>query len=840
MNKKFTLLAAALMTIGTFTAASAADAVPSDKWTAGNYYYLGNDTYYLSLDGNKADSVVVKTIGSDATKAACDSALWQIADKEVSLGVTTYKLTNKATQQVLSFDASAKALVPNLAAGVDKWVIDAEGILKGYYSGNEFITLKIEEGKLSLATAGGSAFVVEEPSADFPLKAQQLGNGFSVFQLFFGDTYEGNIFAGKELIAKDLSGEDDGYVSLQVQGDETFPDGKSKFLGVDTVKTVISGATGAYGAKFAIDSTYAALDGVHSIGNADFQKFKFTINLKNDSIAMFVKAAPDVNGTALAPQVDGVRVVYAQTDSKKVLTVSGKVEASGSYQGEIPLITAKRGTPVTIPTGDGVYSLQKVSKGENNGKYFVAAGEAFMSGDSVPTVHQLRGQWLIKEKDGKYAIVDRESDTKLIAGYAEIFGVQGMEDTYLIGDDSIKVEKMNVDLKNQYLGSFTVAEQDLVNKGFYLSLFSATEGVPALFMFADDTILKGSASELQLFKFFPQEPVKKAGAMSLGDTIKIIPYQLGIYFRDGKVAKEGEDGLRLSVSATPTSFYILSDANGQFYSMKTAEGKYIGIDVNTSKLQLTDTRTVMNIAPDDAPEYEIFEAGHKRLAFDGNSLVMNPNNFFAQMKTEGSEITKATYEKDNFSLWVEPDTMVAGKQLYFISSAVADTRYYLSFKDTTINNISAEAYKNAMFLSNDTIKRSKNNPALFAFKLNEHGGYLLENQQQLQLGESGYPYVGVVNGFVVLEKFPHVAFDVQTASAPTANEEINVSAIKVISKDGQVIVTNASGKMITLSNILGQTIGVRRATSEYFSMPAASGIVLVTVEGDTTHKVIVR
>ena len=34
MNKKFTLLAAALMTIGTFTAASAADVVPSDKWTA--------------------------------------------------------------------------------------------------------------------------------------------------------------------------------------------------------------------------------------------------------------------------------------------------------------------------------------------------------------------------------------------------------------------------------------------------------------------------------------------------------------------------------------------------------------------------------------------------------------------------------------------------------------------------------------------------------------------------------------------------------------------------------------------------------------------------------------
>ena len=114
----------------------------------------------------------------------------------------------------------------------------------------------------------------------------------------------------------------------------------------------------------------------------------------------------------------------------------------------------------------------------------------------------------------------------------------------------------------------------------------------------------------------------------------------------------------------------------------------------------------------------------------------------------------------------------------------------------------------------------------------------LENQKELN--ENGKPYVGVVNGFAVMQTTPSAAFEVQTASAPTANEEMNVSEIKVISNDGQVIVTNASGKMITLSNILGQTIGVRRANSEYFSMPATSGIVLVTVEGDATYKVIVK
>lgn len=833
MNKKFTLLAAALMTASAFTA-NAEDSVKAEEWTVGNYYYLKSGNSYLALDGDKPDSVIVKPLDeAKALKASIDSALWQIADKETALGVTTYKITNKATQDVLSFAAKADADM-NLASGVDKWVISEDGKIIGFYDGENSYSLKVEGDDLSLDDSG-TVFTVEAPKKDFALDAKQLGNGFSVFQLMFGDTYEGNIFEGKDLLATDLKDGDKGYVSLQFQGDLTWSDGKPKYLGVDTTKTEIAGAIGAYGAKFVADSTYESST-AHSVGNADFQKFKFTVNLKNDSIAMFVKAAPNVNAEKLAEITDeDIRVVYAQTGSTKVLTVS---ETGDALQGALPKITAKRGTPATIPTGEGVYFLQKVSKGADNGKYF-AAGREFMGKDSVPTAHQVRGQWLVKEKNGKYAIADREADTELTKGFAEIFEVQGMEDTYLIGGDSVKIKKMNVDLKNQYLGSFAATEEELVNKGFYLSLFSATAGVPELFMFADDTIMKGSAEELQLFKFFPKEAEVKAGAKSLGDTIKMIPYQLGIYFRNGKVAKakDGEEGLRLSASAPASvlSFYFLSDANGQFYSMKTGD-KYVGIDVNTSKLQLTDTKTVVNIAPEDAPEYASFEAGHKRISVDGNSLVMNPLNRFAQMKAEGSEITKAVYEKDNFSLWVEPDTVVAGKQLYFISSVVDGTRYYLSFKDTTVNGISAEAYKNAMFLP-DTVKTVKDSPALFAFKVNEHGGYILENQQQLK---GGYPYVGIVGNSVVLERFASVAFEVQTASAPTANEEMNVSEIKVISNDGQVIVTNASGKMITLSNILGQTIGVRRANSEYFSMPATSGIVLVTVEGDTTYKVIVK
>lgn len=156
MNKRFTILAAALMTVGTFTANAQTASVPSDEWTAGNYYYLTTGDYYLALDGVKPDSVIVKaTAELGDTKAAKDSALWQISDKETTVGVTTYKFTNKATQQVLSFAAQADANT-NLASGIDRWVFADGGVIKGFYDDNNALELVATGGKLSLAATGGA------------------------------------------------------------------------------------------------------------------------------------------------------------------------------------------------------------------------------------------------------------------------------------------------------------------------------------------------------------------------------------------------------------------------------------------------------------------------------------------------------------------------------------------------------------------------------------------------------------------------------------------------------------------------------------------------------------
>ena len=69
MDKKCTLIAAALMVAGVFSAnAQSSTTVPEAQWKAGNYYYLKTGSSVLSLSGEKADSVIVKTLASDATK----------------------------------------------------------------------------------------------------------------------------------------------------------------------------------------------------------------------------------------------------------------------------------------------------------------------------------------------------------------------------------------------------------------------------------------------------------------------------------------------------------------------------------------------------------------------------------------------------------------------------------------------------------------------------------------------------------------------------------------------------------------------------------------------------
>jgi hypothetical protein len=112
-------------------------------------------------------------------------------------------------------------------------------------------------------------------------------------------------------------------------------------------------------------------------------------------------------------------------------------------------------------------------------------------------------------------------------------------------------------------------------------------------------------------------------------------------------------------------------------------------------------------------------------------------------------------------------------------------------------------------------------------------------------------WVKYINGYLVISRQDETLsesitdaelFDVETG-APTANEKVELpsSGPQVVSGlPGSVTILNASGKRVVLSNILGQTILKSVLASDRAVLPAPSGVVIVSVEGEGTVKAIVK
>lgn len=847
MNKRITFWTTAFLLVGALSA-NAAD-IPT---TAGNYHYLttqlGEKTYYLSLDGTRADSVIVKTLDEkSASKAACDSALWEITSVGNETAGAVYQFKNKKTNAVLSFPASQGA-TSVLGEGVSKWVISSndQGIISSTLADGKVMTLSVksESDKNTIVFTGSTnnKFSIKEPGT-LIMKAADLGAGFATFQLAFDAKYEGDLFSGKDLIATPVEGETE-YLNLQVKGDESYPDGIKKYLAVGKEKIDISGAEGAYGSKFIQDS-------IHTHGDqfdAFYKQFNFKVNLKDESLSMFVRLAPGSDDRS-------VQVVYATLDKKKVLTVADLAKSGETVpkQGDIPSIRVSRGTPASISTGSGVYFLKSASKMDTGGKYIVDfRNNQIEVMEGTPSVHQLKGQWYIKEENNKYSIVSREKNAEF-AMEKEIFAVPNMPNTYTFGEktDSVTVEFQQVNLADQYLGSLYFTPGELSDNGYVLNLIPGTAGVDKLYAYTSGTILQmknGDGTDALVFRLIPGDKKEIGGAKRLGDIVYQIPYKLQNLSDDRNVAEGKENNLEFSANSS-LSFVFLSDPTGQKYTMRSENQKNVSLDVKTSNLILSDRDAYFTLEEVAAPQYASFENNHKEISFDGRSLTMNPVNYFAELKENPMMKAEMVYEY-NFSLWVEKAAAsVPGKSLYFISTDVphataintdSPERYYMvPARDASLKDPSGNI--RVHFIQNADIKTMENSPALFAFKTTDEGGYYLENQKELSLPvDQQAPYVGYINGYLVMQKEKGAIFEVKNAPIPTATEQVKTHEIKIYGDAGRLIITNANGKKISVSNILGQRLDTRLADSDFYTIPISRGLVIVTVEGELTEKAIVR
>lgn len=832
MKKRFTLLSTALLLGASFSAVAAVDKA---EWKEGNYFYLTSNGSYLALDAERTDSVLVRSNKGDK-KEDIDLALWQIKKVETTAAGDVYQFTNKATKAVLAFSTKANATTVLDPSGVSQWTF-TDGKIVGYYGDSKTLALSVSDAKLALTSTTSNNFTVELPISDYRLKANELGDGISTFILNMGGNYSGDIFKDKELVATDLTGENEAYMSLQVKGDEYFDDGKAKYLGVDTLYTEISGAKNAFGFKFVADSTYRGPKGggTHTWGNEAFQKFKFTIDLKNDSVAMFVKQAPSLTSDDKYSEKD-VQVVYATLGDNKVLTVS----ETESLQGTAPFITTRRGTPVTLANGSGVYFLKNAGKTTDGGKYLYGSGYVA----ETPSVYNPDGQWYVKEENGKYSIVDRLKG-KTYAANSEIFAVKGVSGAYTVAGrtDTLTFEyQPKVDLKDKYLGSLYFSEAELKEKVIQLNL-QAVDGIVVPISVSDSVLFADTEEDAKIFRLEVNDKRVVGGATILGDTLYAVSYLLKDQFGD-RYLVEDKENKSLVVSEFQQSVLDVvfeSTKYGDTYEMKVKD-EYVTYNTKSNFLLLGPSEEAFKFKVNiiNAPQYETVESSHLRFGSNGKYLTMNPLTLWAEMKNEGQEITKAGYTADNFSFKIEKaDTVIPGKPVYLISTCMigaddktSDVRYYLSAIDT----VQYEGKNRLGFIpSNDTIRTSKNSPAYFSLKKNEDGSLWLEN-----VNVKGGSFVTQIANTLVMSN-TGMNFTTEKASAPTANEEIE-KPVSVIVAGGHnsVTVMNAKDKKIVLTDILGKIVGNYLVTSDRFTVPASRGLLIVAIEGEVAQKVIVK
>lgn len=830
MKKRFTLLSTALLMGTSLSVFAQEQASPVDKaeWKEGNYFYLTSANSYLALDAERTDSVLVRSNKGD-TKDEIDLALWQIKKVETTAGGDVYQFTNKATKAVLSFSTKANATTVLDPSGVSQWTFTG-GKIVGYYGDSKTLALSISDSRLALVEATESEFSVVYPDKAYSLKINELGDGISTFYMDLGGEYEGDIFSGKELIAKEA---EDGFWKLQYKDDQEFSDGKAKYLGVDSVKTTITGATGSYGLQFKADSMYTK-GALHSYSNDDAQKFKFVIDLSNDSIAVFVKKV----NTA-----ENIQVVYATLGDNKVLTVSettSKDDMMLPTQGTAPFITTRRGTPVTLANGSGVYFLKNVGKTANAGKYLYG-NEVYTS--ETPSVYNPDGQWYVKEENGKYSIVDRLSN-KLYATNCEIFAVKGISGAYTVAGrtDTLSFEyQPKVDLKDKYLGILRLTEAELKEKTIQLNVNAVGGTVPI--SVSDSLLLADMEKEATSFRLFAGTEEKTAGAQSLGDTLYTVSYRLADQFGDRVLVEDTETGsLIMSSFQKDTLDVVFRQSNdGTVYEL-TVGDYYVTYNTQSNLLLSKNKSDAVSFEVEvvDAPQYETVESSHLRFECNGKYLTMNPLTLWAELKNEGQEITKADYTADNFSFKIEKaDTVIPGKPVYLISTCMigaddetSDVRYYLSAIDT----VQHEGKNRLGFIpSNDTIRTSKNSPAYFSLKKNEDGSLWLEN-----INVKGGAFVSQIANTLVMSN-TGMNFSAEKASAPTANEEIEApTSVVVAGGHNSVTVMNAKDKKIVLTDILGKIVGNYLVTSDRFTVPASRGLLIVAIEGEVAQKVIVK
>ena len=349
------------------------------------------------------------------------------------------------------------------------------------------------------------------------------------------------------------------------------------------------------------------------------------------------------------------------------------------------------------------------------------------------------------------------------------------------------------------------------------------------------------------------------------DTTKVTLDTYKYYAADGTQKEVKKEVLRYAFKYTLetegkyiANSYKPNDTSLSFFIREVSKDRFVIAYSDQDVLSINNNTTVGVNNAVSAKAFAIepvvaapsFEATSKHVTFStfaGGSMT-NLNNA-AVLTKETEELTadnfkfyvdsvNADYVTPNFFISLNGKYLVDGNQVVADATtaceldkitvderdAIIESAEYLEAKRLMFVDAKRVEGQDKLVVDGDTI----DTPSTYKFQIlsDDNGNYALRTANG---------YVQNVNGQLVLTNSDENAelFTIEDTTAPTSNEGVVASEVKVIANNGSIVVKNAAGKNVVVSTILGQVVANEVLTSDNATINVPAGIVVVAVEGES-------
>ena len=395
----------------------------------------------------------------------------------------------------------------------------------------------------------------------------------------------------------------------------------------------------------------------------------------------------------------------------------------------------------------------------------------------------------------------------------------------------------------------------------------------------------------------------KAVVKNWGDTVAVQAYNLQL-IKDGQAIADkylyvanSNDKTNASLAKNGTDFYIKNNVDGSV-SIKKATAIDATTHISTQNydvpkdfdetvqmqmrsISMTSNATDVKVYLfDDSPLKSWQNQGHVTLQTEMTNYITKDENNAGVVNSNEPEtfyLTKTDTNKAIPSFYISKGINgdAESERLYlfnpvdsvpYLVNAPVDVKY--EWDEVTAKAI----FKAGTLVTPDTMKTIiKGDETLVAQKADNKGVEGGLNRFKFQIveteDEDGFYYIRQINSPYIDEEngklvsgnntlylrnlngkltwtrqlnAERVKVAIEEVAAPTANESVSASEVKVVAYDGAINIKNAAGKNVVVSTILGQIVANEVLTSDNATISVPAGIAIVSVDGEEAVKVSVK